>query len=472
MKHLSAILMSMAVATAVASPVSKLSHKSILDQNFSSQKVRATELTQFHSFMAPATQMPRRAAAETMEFTSSTLSSADYYDNYGDWYVTFRTDQGYNFYLDIYNFANPGMFDGTFTEADCELYYCFASNLSSYDYLDVETISMTCTTADGSGDPHSGCTVVGSGTFTNGTPFTIDFNYSNEAPEVTDTQDLTLTGVELNDLTSQVGAFQLFYETNDFAFSAVFEANVLQSGYYSVSSAYSDNNLIYANGEIKSIYSCEILLELTADGSFVATGECQAGTTLYNLNLSGAAPEAQGNQYDDPDNDLELSYTLDEVEISTDENSVGNVTIVSAQRDNTKFSMVLQHGEGILEAGVYPFNLQVVPGTAWAGEISGSSVYPTFYATVDDEGYLNIPLWLFSDGEVTVTINNGEPSFVIDATNTWGRTAHVEINVFDAPVAIEAVEAKAAQTGKFLQDGALVIRTATRTYNALGQNVK
>lgn len=303
----------------------------------------------------------------------------------------------------------------------------------------------------------------------------------HELPAIANVVDMDFVG-ELDDITTGLGAFQIMAMNaeNTHQISLVYDAYTMAEGEYNeISEYYKSYNAMWINNEKFQIEWAKGNLTLT-DDTFTFVGSCQVWDTQYNFNITGEfVPEGGGqggNDYDDADNDLEIVYSLDDITEYEFDPEYGYVYIAAMNDDNQETALVFQVEGEDLEEGVYTIDASMEPGTVWAGEIDATQgyVYPSFIANLDEEGYLMIPLWLIVDGTVTVKFDeDGNPSIEVEATNTWGREAHVVINpIEDNPTAIETVATKAAKTGKFMENNSVVIRTAARQYNAFGQIAK
>lgn len=193
------------------------------------------------------------------------------------------------------------------------------------------------------------------------------------------------------------------------------------------------------------------------------TGDCGADlvTTTFTT-LDGVI----GDEYDMQE-DVNVAYaTADVVSFEVDgEEGYAYVRIV---KDDEMFATLIYLAEGAttLPAGTYPINDTYEPGTAQSGQISGQSVYPTFWATMDAEGYLNLPLFFCVDGSVVVSYDAaGELVLDVNATNTWGNSLHLTLN--GAAQAVENVEA-GVKAVKTVKNGQLVIIKNGVEFNAQG----
>ena len=190
----------------------------------------------------------------------------------------------------------------------------------------------------------------------------------------------------------------------------------------------------------------------------------------FTLNLTATVedyePQPQGNQYDSQDEGFYYKfpeYTIDDQYLAQ-----YNVFVVEAtDAENHKISLEFNVAAGTTElpAGVYPINESYDAGTVTAGSIN-QYIYGSFAGSLDDEGYINVPLWLIVNGTVTV-LENGV--IEVAATNTWGQGIYSRLGQY--PEGIENTEA-AVETVKAIRNGQLVIIKNGVEYNAQGVSVK
>lgn len=301
-------------------------------------------------------------------------------------------------------------------------------------------------------------------------------------PEIIGEMYYTSTAGEINDLSADLGIVQIIGNDENW-FSVIFDMDQLTSGHYTeLSSAYASYCIIvldqYGAADQYMMYTADFDFEVN-DETFTLTGTCQAGEYLWHVDLSGVV----GDQPIDPQDDPRKEYDMQE-----------DVTATFAAEDIADFEVLPEEGYAFirvnngtemfstliyidgdeLEAGVYEINTTYAPGSAQAGDLDMNQgyVYPSFYGTLTEDGYLNVPLFLCVAGTVTVDFDAaGLPVVVADATNLWGYNAHIEVNP-QGTVAIENVAAQAAKNGKFFENNAVVIRNNGQQYNAFGQIVK
>ncbi len=190
----------------------------------------------------------------------------------------------------------------------------------------------------------------------------------------------------------------------------------------------------------------------------------------FTLNLTATVedyePQPQGNQYDSQDEGFYYkfpTYNIDDQYLAQ-----YNVFVVDAQdAQNNTISIEFNVAAGTTElpAGVYPINESYDAGTVTAGSIN-QYIYGSYAGSLDNEGYINIPLWLIVNGTVTV-LENGV--IEVAATNTWGQGIYSRLGEY--PEGIENTEA-GVNTVKTVRNGQLIIIKNGVEYNAQGTIVK
>ncbi len=300
-------------------------------------------------------------------------------------------------------------------------------------------------------------------------------------PDVTDQATFVSHSAELNDLTDYYGAFQitaLSDDGNDYLSIVLDDWYIHSASYNALSSAnksycYVILNLGGEDQKILPMYKCDVIF-IVDGNTFSLTGECQAGNTIYDIDLSGVIPEEepQGDAYDDPDNDVDTEFTLDEISLFEYRADYGYYLIQLANVEGECFYSLIYTDSEELQAGVYPISTEYAPGTVQAGSVSGTSAYPTFYAHLNDAGQITPPLWLCVGGTVTIGYDAaGDISLLVEAVNTWGRTARIMVN--GDPTGIHSVEAQQPNAnGKRFENRQILIHTNGQDYNAFGQKLQ
>ena len=352
----------------------------------------------------------------------------------------------------------PGHYDTSDAEADYVLSRLTVDGISTYSgAVDVER------TADGF------WTLQGEVLCWNSTVYTLDL--SLVIPEVTEERNFISSTIELADLCTSLGVFQVCGTTPDEYdwISFVFDADEVVSGHYDqLSVPYRSSCIIYLGADKYQMYSCDVTLDW--DGQeFTLEGTCQAGDIRFNVYLTGEAKSQIDpiKEFDDPDNDLDLVFTTED--IVTYEVEPGDYVYISCGDATQQFATLIYINGDELPAGEYEINATFAPGTVQPGLISDQGVFPTFYAHLNDEGYMITPFWLFAAGTVAVSYDaNGDISLDINGNNYWGRSGHVVVNP-QTPAVIESVALQAEPSTKLLQDHTFVIRSNGRQYNGYGQ---
>lgn len=219
--------------------------------------------------------------------------------------------------------------------------------------------------------------------------------------------------------------------------------------------------------------------ELFVDGSCTLTVDEEGNTTLegnftgefgdtFKLTLIAPAPSAC-TEYD-----AEEDFIVDFAEFTVDDRYIAqgyNVVFVQAETENSEYislELWLPEGADALVAGEYPIEAEEgLAQTVTAGELdlNEGKIYGSFAGTFDEEGYINIPLWVLVDGTVTVDENG---VITVDATNCAGAAIKC---VLGNAQAIDNVNANATAV-KRVVDGVLVIEKNGVRYNVNGAVVR
>jgi hypothetical protein len=188
----------------------------------------------------------------------------------------------------------------------------------------------------------------------------------------------------------------------------------------------------------------------------------------FALNLTATVedyeeePQEQGNQYDSQDEGFYYKfpeYTIDDQYLAQ-----YNVFVVDAiDAENHKISLEFNVAAGTTElpAGVYPIDESYDAGTVTAGSIN-QYIYGSFAGSLDEEGYINVPLWLIVNGTVTV-LENGV--IEVAATNTWGQGIYSRLGEY--PQGVENTEIK-GQIRKVMEDGQIIILKDGKRFTTTG----
>lgn len=202
---------------------------------------------------------------------------------------------------------------------------------------------------------------------------------------------------------------------------------------------------------------------LTVTGTLV----CSNGKT-YKLAGKHDLSEVKGNEYDMSDQDVDASFSTEDATVTTQD---GYLIVEALNSNNEYFGLVLKPNTNPNGVGTYEITSTYQAGTVQAGGIDGTSVYPTFYGTLNTTGNINVPLFLCTAGTVEVAFDDaGNIKLNVNATNTWGRTAKIKVN-WSAGVEDITVD-KTQGVRKVIENGRIVILKDGHKYNTLGIEVK
>ena len=242
---------------------------------------------------------------------------------------------------------------------------------------------------------------------------------------------------------------------------------------------YSGNTFIYVESEMQNytIEKGELVVEHAADGTITAEAKFIARngvyyhvkmTSEYNVHLD----------FDEPEEIIDRTYTTaDNVTIDDQTANNGYIYLALTAADGSDmaafFFFVEEADEDIIvPAGVYPIDASEEYGTVYANPgVQGDGVWPSFYARMLEDGSLVIPLWLLVDGTVEVTkTEDGNPYLEVNAVNSYGVEVHI---VYDGTTTgIENINVNVEGLQKQIVDGQLVIIRDGKAYNAQGAQLK
>jgi hypothetical protein len=169
--------------------------------------------------------------------------------------------------------------------------------------------------------------------------------------------------------------------------------------------------------------------------------------------------------FDTEDADFEEVY--EEYELNTASASEG-VIYVQAENESSMSVIVflIPQGDSTLVAGTYTPSLNGRPMTVYIGSCDGYSVYPSFFAKENEQGYLT-NLWFPYQGTITV---DEEGVIIVDVLNTYDRTIKVTLN--PKAQGIEETEETVSGTSKRLENNMIIIEKNNVQYNILGNVIK
>lgn len=400
------------------------------------------------SFTAPTAQ-----SYETITATNLVLD--DTYASYFGILIVAASNEDY----DISMYLPTENYFGTFSADEVSL------SIEGADSK-IEIYEGTITVANTA----TGVAITGTVLSMDGVQYTLNLQYV--IPDATSQETITMSG-KLTDIQGQ--AWQFIGQTNDKMVTIAAYAT-------SIPGTYGRSDLIANHTYVVKVVGSDTLYYAMVDANIVVAVSGQNATitgTLkgqnyddnsdvieFTLNLTATVEdyveEPQGNQYDSQDEGFYYkfpTYNVDDQYLAQ-----YNVFVVEAQdAQNHKISLEFNVAAGTTElpAGVYPINDTYAAGTVTNGTIN-QYIYGSFAGSLDDEGYINVPLWLLNDGTVTV-LENGV--IEVAATNTWGQGIYSRLGEY--PQGVENTEIK-GQIRKVMEDGQIIILKDGKRFTTTG----
>ena len=376
-------------------------------------------------------------ATDTIQVVATNLEIDDSYAMFG-LYSVMASNADYEFSMMV--MANS--VEGTFTLDDCY-------SLALTDHMGaVDPYSASITIANTA----NGYTLTGGILGYDNHYYDLDFSFV--MPEPTRTETIVAAG-ELVNATSE-GWFQALGYNADSSRAASYTVNAYQLvGTFGNADFDRGYTFVYDNPTDQSLAVAYRMLSgevtVTVDGSsnyatLNGTMLCVNTTDptdvpLYTIQMT-CAITVPGMQYDAEDEDYEEhfrsdQFTIDdqyfeqygEVDVNGEfANAIATVSFILDELDpNT-----------IIPVGTYPINDSQEAGTVIASPgVQSGYVYPSFAGYLDEEGYIQTPLWFLEDGTATVSFEGGSLSIIVNATNSYGRTIYL---AFEDWVGINTVD--------------------------------
>ena len=144
---------------------------------------------------------------------------------------------------------------------------------------------------------------------------------------------------------------------------------------------------------------------------------------LYKVSTK-ADVSNKGLQYDATEGFLMDEYTTEDLYTISDESANGYIMLDVESADGNDLMGLVFWVDGadentIIPTGTYPIDDSGEAGTVLASTGYGASgLTYSLYATLDEEGYINIPCWFMVGGIVVVSEENGILSITVDAVNS------------------------------------------------------
>lgn len=361
--------------------------------------------------------------------------------------------------------------------------YEISMYLDASDYLgtfDADEVELSIENAEGEIDIYEGTITVAntaSGVAITGTVLSMDgvqytLNLTYVIPDATSQETITMSGKLTN------------YEGQAWQFIGSTATEMITIAAYatSIPGTYGRSDLMADYTYVVKVVGSDTLYYDMVDANIVVAVNGQNATitgTLkgqnyydnsdvieFTLNLTATVEDyeeqPQGNQYDSQDEGFYYkfpTYNIDDQYLA--QYNVFVVEATDAENHTISLEFNVAAGTTELPAGVYPINDTYAAGTVTNGTIN-QYIYGSFAGSLDDEGYINVPLWLLNDGTVTV-LENGV--IEVAATNTWGQGIYSRLGQYSEGV--ENTEVK-GQIRKVMEDGQIIILKEGKRYTTTG----
>jgi hypothetical protein len=234
-----------------------------------------------------------------------------------------------------------------------------------------------------------------------------------------------------------------------------------------------------------TFYAADITIAAVDDTTYqVNAGLLASDNVFYQLSSKGIYKTYStgggegGLDYDATSGEVNRTYTAnDNVEFIDGTAQYGQIALLIDAADNSDglciyfFSKTFDQTTGA-PAGTYAITSTGAEGTVLASIGLDEDYYltPSYYAIMDEEGYVSTPYFLVS-GTVVVEKKNNVLKLTVDALNSNGVAVKVS---YEGPKStdIEEVKTNKSDAYKFIENGNLVIKVNGQEYNALGTVIK
>lgn len=231
--------------------------------------------------------------------------------------------------------------------------------------------------------------------------------------------------------------------------------------------------------DVHAVAKGQMTVTMDADNNITALVDVVCDNAVrYVLTLTSKY-DTPHLDYDAEEPAIDRTYTAaDMVEVNdyiADYGYIGLNATAADGSDMVMLAFIVEEADAdiVIPVGTYPIDYSNEYGTVVANTgVQGDAVYPSFYAQLDEEGYLNVPLWMFVGGTVEVSKTDaGYLHMEVNAVNSYNVPVHI---VYDGtPTGLENVEVENINgVKKMMVDGQLVIVRDGKAFNAMGAQVK
>ena len=218
-----------------------------------------------------------------------------------------------------------------------------------------------------------------------------------------------------------------------------------------------------------------LVVEMTPDGKITAEAKVICSNAIY-YHIKMTSEYNIHLDFDAPDMDVDRLYTTEDnvfIENQVEENGYIYLAITAGdESDMAAFFFYTEEVDEdiIIPVGTYTIDYTKDYGTVQANPgVQGNGVLPSFYATIWEDGSLEVPLWLLVDGTVEVTKDeDGNPHLEVDAYNSYGMSVHIVYDGTPINTALSDTRYPISDTRKILRNGQLLLIRNGETYTILG----
>lgn len=233
----------------------------------------------------------------------------------------------------------------------------------------------------------------------------------------------------------------------------------------------------------KLVYFVDGTCTVTKDENNVLTAHCDFvgdDAWLYDMTLTAiyTEPEKDHPSYDCDDEDVDVVFAAEDLVMIEDyinRDAYVYVKLANEERSDL-FSMIMYiyqaDPDHVIPADTYPINTSYANHSVQPGRNYDGYIYPTFYARINENEEVKVPLWYLDEGTVTVSYNSQDELMMeVNAVNSYNRTIHILYNPSTVGIA-SLNETSTIKAQKLMQKGMFVVKTAGQVYNMQGQLVR
>ncbi|MCQ2345390.1 MAG: hypothetical protein MJZ82_01310 [Paludibacteraceae bacterium] len=317
-----------------------------------------------------------------------------------------------------------------------------------------------------------------------------EIEISAPVPDSSRSESIELTSGILNDMTLTDGLWQLVGMNNDSTRLVTIAVYADQlGGEYSEEDALAAYTYVAdwdttSGGYALVTYEMMTLhMNVSTNNDHTVSGSAQllgvnvndsTELPLYTISWDHLQIMRSGMEQDATDADYMVDFAREDMMIDDANISDGIILLAAEDAEGHHVEMLFlvedEDEQITIPAGTYPidYSAQAPSVLASKGVNESGSIYYSFAGILDEEGNMNLPLWLMVDGEVLVENRNGSLTITVDAINSNGRLIKITMNA--GVSACENLRGETIDALKFIRNGELLIERNGRIYHMNGQN--